>query len=131
MRLAIDTNRYVDMDEGVTEVVKRLEAAEEVWIPVIVLGELVPGFEIGEQKQKNEEQLIEFIDRLSAGILVPDQMTARTYGEVVSALRKQGTPIPTNDIWIAALSIQHDLVLDTRDSHFQKVPNLKLLETAK
>jgi len=61
-------------------------------------------------------------------MLLPDLETARHYAEVNQNLRRRGTPIPTNDIWIAALALQHDLTLDTRDKHFQHVPGLKLID---
>lgn len=58
--------------------------------------------------------------------MYPNEDTARQYGELFAKLRRQGTPIPTNDIWIAALALQYDLTLDTRDEHFKRVPDLKL-----
>jgi len=127
MRLLIDTNRYSDMDEGDPEVVKRFESASELWLPLIVLGELFAGFGLGDRNNLNEKQLHDFMERLSVGLLFPDETTARHYGEVFRILRGQGTPIPTNDMWIAAQALQHGLTLDTRDQHFQHVPGLKLV----
>ncbi len=127
MRLLIDTNRYSDMDEGDPEVVQRFESAKELWLPIIVLGELFAGFELGNRKDLNEKQLKDFIERLSVVLLHLDETTARYYGEIFRVLRLHGTPIPTNDIWIAALALQHDLTLDSRDQHFQHVPGLKLV----
>jgi predicted nucleic acid-binding protein len=126
MRLLIDTNRYADMDAGDLEVIQRFESADELWLPLIVLGELYAGFELGDRKEQNEEQLGEFLDQSYAGVLYPDEGTAHRYGEVFALLRRRGTPIPTNDMWIAALALQHDLTLDTRDVHFERVPGLRL-----
>lgn len=127
MRILIDTNCYAEIDRNDPETVNRIETATEVWIPLIVLGELFSGFESGTQKAKNEKQLDDFLNRPSVGILIPDVETARQYGRVIHQLRRQGTPIPTNDIWIAALALQHDLLLDTSDKHFLYVPGLTLL----
>jgi tRNA(fMet)-specific endonuclease VapC len=130
MRLLIDTNCYVDMDDGDPVVVARLESATELWLSVIVLGELFAGFELGDRKELNEKQLRDFLRRPSVGVLHPDEGTARCYGVVFRDLRRQGTPIPTNDIWIAARAIQHNLTLDARDRHFHHVPGLKLVAAA-
>ena len=126
MRLLIDTNRYSDMDAGDPAVVERFESVSELWLPLVVLGELFAGFELGTLPEKNEQQLDDFLSKPRVGILFPTQLTARRYGELFSILRRQGTPIPTNDIWIAAQALEHGLTLDTRDSHFQHVPGLKL-----
>lgn len=127
MRLLIDTNRYSDMDAGDRAVVERFEAATELWLPLIVLGELFSGFELGARPAENEKQLEGFLSQPQVGVLFPTEQTARRYGAVFSILRRQGTPIPTNDIWIAAQALEHDLVLDTRDSHFEHVPGLMLV----
>jgi tRNA(fMet)-specific endonuclease VapC len=127
MRILIDTNCYSEIDEGDPETIKRIQSATEVWLPLIVLGELYAGFELGSQKVRNEKQLDDFLSRPSVGILIPDKQTAREYGKVFQSLRRQGTPIPTNDIWISALALQHGLVLDSSDKHFAYVPGLLLL----
>ena len=127
MRILIDTNCYSEIDEGDAETINRVQSATEVWVPLIVLGELYAGFELGSQKERNENQLDSFLSQPSVGVLLPDKETARQYGQVFQLLRRQGTPIPTNDIWIAALALQHDLVLDSADKHFMYVPGLLLL----
>jgi tRNA(fMet)-specific endonuclease VapC len=127
MRILIDTNCYSEIDEGDPETINRVQSATEVWVPLIVLGELYAGFELGSQKEQNEKQLESFLSRPSVGVLLPDHETAHRYGQVFQSLRRQGTPIPTNDVWIAALALQHDLVLDSADKHFTYVPGLMLL----
>ena len=127
MRILIDTNCYSEIDEGDPETISRVESATELWVPLIVLGELYTGFELGSQKERNEKQLEGFLSRPSVGVLFPDGDTARHYGRIFQSLRRQGTPIPTNDIWIAALALQHQLVLDSADKHFAYVPGLLLL----
>ncbi|MCI0492474.1 MAG: type II toxin-antitoxin system VapC family toxin [Planctomycetes bacterium] len=127
MRLLVDTNRYADMDAGVPEVVERFESASELWLSLIVLGELYAGFVLGGRKESNEKNLRGFLNKPSVGVLFPNEETARYYGDIFQAVRRQGTPLPTNDLWIAAQALQHDLTLDTRDQHFQHVPGLKLV----
>ena len=124
MRLALDTNRYTDLCRGTAEVVEMVEAAEEVWLPVIVLGELRAGFAVGSQGPRNEAILHRFLLKPGVGVLFADEQTTHHYANVYRQLRKQGTPIPTNDMWIAALVLQHSLTLYDRDIHFDALPQL-------
>lgn len=78
-----------------------------------------------------KKQLNEFLRRPAVGVLLPDNETARHYSRLFQFLRRQGTPIPTNDVWIAALALQHDLILDSADKHFLRVPNISLLRQTK
>ncbi len=127
MRLILDTNRYDDLNSGDPAVVRRVESAAEVWVSIIVLGELRAGFLEGSQQTRNESILAKFLCEPKVDILTPTAETTDFYARIWVALRKQGTPIPTNDIWIAAQAIENDLTLDTRDQHFSHVPNLKLV----
>ena len=127
VRILLDTNPYSDLARGVAEVVARVRTASEVWLPLFALGELRAGFVGGTRRKRNETALQSFLARPNVGVLLPNEATADVYAQVFNALRRQGTPIPANDIWIAALAIQHDLTLDARDQHFQYVPGLKLV----
>jgi tRNA(fMet)-specific endonuclease VapC len=127
VRILLDTNRYTDLARGVADIVARVSGAEEAWLPLFALGELRAGFVGGARRKGNEAALEKFLERPNAGVLLPDEDTAAFYSNVYNDLRRQGTPIPTNDIWIAALAIQHDLTLDARDQHFHHVPRLKLV----
>jgi tRNA(fMet)-specific endonuclease VapC len=127
MRLLIDTNRYSDMIRGDGDVGSRFASAAELWMPIIVMGELLAGFAHGKDRRSNENKLRRFLNKPSTGLLLLDESTASVYGDISNTLRTQGTRIPTNDIWIAALALQHDLTLDTRDQHFHHVPGLKLV----
>jgi tRNA(fMet)-specific endonuclease VapC len=89
-----------------------------------VLGELRAGFAVGSQGSRNEAVLRSFLLKPGIGVLYPDEQTTHHYGAVYRQLRKQGTPIPTNDMWIAALVLQHSLVLFARDAHFDALPQL-------
>ena len=124
MRLALDTNRYSDLCRGEASVAEAVELADEVWLPFIVLGELRAGFAVGSQGPRNDAVLRRFLMKPGVGVLYADEQTTHHYGSVFRQLRKQGAPIPTNDMWIAALVLQHSLVLCARDAHFDALPQL-------
>jgi tRNA(fMet)-specific endonuclease VapC len=124
MRLALDTNRYTDLCRGKPEVVETVEAADEVWLPFIVLGELRAGFAVGSQGPRNEAILRRFLLKPGVDVLYADEQTTYHYANVYRQLRSRGTPIPTNDMWIAALVLQHSLALCDRDAHFDALPQL-------
>ncbi len=125
MRLALDTNRYTDLCRDDASVVETVELAHEVWLPFIVLGELRAGFAVGSQGRRNEAVLRRFLLKSGVGVLYADEQTTHHYGSVYRQLRKQGTPMPTNDMWIAALVLQHSLVLYARDAHFDALLQLQ------
>ncbi len=124
MKLALDTNRYTDLCRGNVAVVETVERADEVWLPFIVLGELRAGFAVGSQGPRNEAVLRRFLLKSGVSVLYADEQTTHHYAAIYRQLRKQGTPIPTNDMWIAALALQHLLVLFARDTHFDVLPQL-------
>ena len=104
--------------------VETIEFADEVLLPFIVLGELRAGFAVGTQGSRNEAVLRRFLLKSGVRVLYADEQTTHHYAAVYRQLRKQGTPIPTNDMWIAALVLQHSLVLCARDAHFDALPQL-------
>ena len=124
MKLALDTNRYSDLCRGEASVVETVERADEVWLPFVVVGELRAGFAVGSQGPRNEAVLRRFLMKPGVRILYADEQTTHHYANVYRQLRGQGTPIPTNDMWIAALTLQHSLVLCARDAHFDALPQL-------
>ena len=124
MRIALDTNRYVDLCKGVVETVTLLEEAEAVVMPFVVLGELRAGFANGRRQAENERTLRRFLLKDGVEVLFADDQTTHHYAAVFLQLRKQGTPIPANDIWLAALVLQHNLVLHARDRHFDHLPQI-------
>jgi tRNA(fMet)-specific endonuclease VapC len=127
VRVALDTNRYVDLCKGVDETIEILEQADEILMPFAVLGELRAGFAHGRREAENERVLRRFLLKDGVRVLFPDDQTTHHYASVFRQLRKQGTPIPTNDMWIAALVLQHNLVLHARDKHFDHVPQIILV----
>ena len=124
MRLALDTNRYTDLCRGNVSVVETVELADEVRLPFIVLGELRAGFAVGSQGPRNEAVLRRFLLKPGVSVLYADEQTTHHYAGIDRQLRKQGTPIPTNHMRIAALVLQHSLVLFARDTHFDALPQL-------
>jgi tRNA(fMet)-specific endonuclease VapC len=93
-------------------------------LPFIVLAELRGGFALGNQQADNERTLQRFLLKDGVKTLFADDQTTHHYGALYRQLRNQGTPIPTNDIWIAALVVQHGLVLHSRDRDFDRLPQL-------
>lgn len=127
MRILLDTNRYSDFARGDHAVVAVLEAAEAIYLPFVVVAEIRQGFLYGSRVKQNEEQLADFVQSPGVGVLFPDETTIRRYSELAVQLRRQGTPIPIHDVWIAALSIQHSLTIYARDKHFRNLPQLGLI----
>lgn len=126
IRVALDTNRLTGLFQGDTELAERLGECEEIWIPLIVLAELKAGFHGGTQQRRNEILLQKLLAKPTVGILFPTRETAEQYARLFVQLKRAGTPVPDNDLWIAALVLEHDLVLITRDRHFRHVPQLPL-----
>jgi len=124
MRLALDTNRYTDLCRDIAEVVAIVEHAEAVFLPFAVLGEVRAGFSLGKRGAENERVLRQFLMKPGVTVLFADDQTTHHYAALFRQLRRQGTPIPTNDLWTAALVLQHDLVLCHRDHHFDYLPQI-------
>ena len=124
MRVALDTNAYSDFMRGVEERVRVVQTAARVYLPLFVLGELRAGFAAGSQSERNAAVLGEFMAHRRVELLLPDAETTEHYARLFAQLRRQGTAIPTNDLWIAALTVQHGLTLCTSDAHFRHLPQI-------
>ena len=124
LRIALDTNRYTDLCRGLSDVVALVERAEVVLLPFVVVGELRAGFSMGRRGAENERVLRQFLGKSGVAVLFADDQTTHHYAAAYRLLRQRGTPIPTNDLWIAALALQHDLALCARDRHFDLLPQL-------
>ncbi len=127
MRIALDTNSYVDFCKGETAILHRIQEAQAIFLPFVTVAELRAGFLWGTHSERNERTLIQFLNSPRVTILYPDEQTTHHYARLFLQLRKQGTPIPTNDLWIAALVVQHDLWLCARDQHFDHFAQLPRL----
>jgi tRNA(fMet)-specific endonuclease VapC len=124
VRVVLDTNRLTDLFQGDAGLADRLGECDEVWLPLMVLAEIKAGFLGGSQQHRNEVLLQNFLARPTVGILLPARETAEHYARLFVQLKRAGTPVPDNDLWIAALALQHDLMLITRDRHFKCIPQL-------
>ncbi|MBZ5576397.1 MAG: type II toxin-antitoxin system VapC family toxin [Acidobacteriia bacterium] len=124
MRVALDTNRLTDLFRGDTALAKQLAVCDEVQIPLMVLGEIKAGFHGGTEPHRNEALLRKLLAKPTVAILLPGRETAQQYARLFVQLKRAGTPVPDNDLWIAALALEHDLVLITRDRHFDRIPQL-------
>ncbi len=122
MKIALDTNRYTDMARGDADALRIVGTAIEVCLPLIVLGELRAGFRQGTREAANEAGLQSFLAQPGVRVLLPDEQTTFFYSSIEADLRKKGRAIPTNDVWIAALTLQHALTLYSRDKHFDNIP---------
>ena len=127
MRVVIDTNRYRDFCDGKDDAVVIVRKSSEIHIPLIVVAELRAGFACGNKGPENEQILSRFLNKERVKLLSADEGTTFIYANLFRQLRIQGTPIPTNDLWIAALTIQHGLLLFSRDTHFNRLPQIPIV----
>jgi tRNA(fMet)-specific endonuclease VapC len=123
-RNLLDTNIVIALFAQDSAVVEHLDEVEEVFIPSIVLGELYFGARKSRRVKENLARIDEFA--VSNVVLGCDTETARYYGEIKNALREKGRPIPENDVWVAAIALQYDLILISRDAHFGEIDHLKV-----
>jgi tRNA(fMet)-specific endonuclease VapC len=117
----LDTSAYSNFRRGNEEVATLLDRAELVGVSTIALGELRTGFLLGARRQRNEAELEEFLDNPAVEVLQVDSETSRHYAEIVAELRRAGTPLPTNDIWIAAGAARNGATVLTCDEHFERI----------
>lgn len=125
-RVILDTNAYSRMRKGDHVIADSLEEFEMIHLSVVVMGELYHGFHGGTKLEANVSELKRFMNNERVNILDVNADTALCYGIVIDTLRRQGTPIPSNDIWIAAQAMETGSVLLTFDQHFKHVPGLRL-----
>jgi tRNA(fMet)-specific endonuclease VapC len=127
LRLALDANRYQDLCQGDLATAGVLEEADRVFVPFVVLAELRAGFAVGTRGAENERVLRKFLDKPGVDVLYPGDGTTRVYAGLYRQLRRQGTAIPINDLWIASLVVEHNLALFTRDRHFRHLPQIEIV----
>lgn len=128
MKVALDTNAYSALQLGRAAQLKTAaDNAELLVIPFVVDAELRAGFKRGNKEKENYDKLqkLQVLDRVV--VLWPDEETNELYAKVWAELSAKGKPIPTNDVWIAAICLQHHLILATSDKHFEHVPLLRKL----
>ncbi|MFW5975640.1 MAG: type II toxin-antitoxin system VapC family toxin, partial [Desulfosalsimonas sp.] len=124
MKLILDTNAYVGFKLNNKEIVEYLIRADKILISPVVLGELMFGFRSGSRYKTNMAELNRFLSHPSVEGIKLTEITSDRYSRIASQLKKQGTPIPTNDIWIAAQTMETGAELVTMDRHFEKINGL-------
>ena len=125
-RIVLDTSAYSWLRAGHEAVLDAVAAADIVWLPAVVVGELEAGFELGSHRLQNSMMLEEFLSEPFVSVLPVTREVSRRYGRVFAALRRAGTPIPINDVWIAAATLESGGTLVTFDRHFEKVTGLEV-----
>jgi predicted nucleic acid-binding protein len=125
-KILIDTNVYSKALRGDADCVATLSQVVKIGIAAISIGELLSGFKGGLREERNKAELGEFLDSPRVTVYPVDEDTAEYYSLILNGLKKNGTPIPTNDIWIAAVASQHGLQLYTFDKHFSLIKGLLL-----
>jgi tRNA(fMet)-specific endonuclease VapC len=123
-RLLLDTSAYSAIRRGDERLRELTQEAQEIHLSPIVLGELRAGFLKGERPAENEAQLQEFLASTRCHVPAIDEETAHRYGAIHDYLRRRGTPVSPNDLWIAASAAQYGLRVVTLDGDFDRIPQV-------
>ena len=120
-RILLDTSGYSGFMRGDSAIRAHIRNADEIALSPIVLGELYSGFLRGKLRAKNEKELTEFMSSPRVNLIQIDDETSKRYAVILDRLWDAGTPVPTNDLWIASSAMQHGLTILTIDRHFLKM----------
>ncbi|OGW54521.1 MAG: twitching motility protein PilT [Nitrospirae bacterium RBG_19FT_COMBO_55_12] len=124
IKVMLDTSAYSAYLRGNEDVKRAVQSADEIYVNPVVVGELYAGFAHGGKEKKNREILREFLASPRVQVAVIDEETSERYAAIIVYLWVKGTPIPTNDLWIAATAMQYGLKLVTTDGHYRQVPQI-------
>lgn len=124
MKVLLDTNAYSALMARDSEACRTVAQAEHLYLPVPVIGELLFGFQLGSRKVENLAHLQQFLAQSVVSTIGMDFEVCEVYARIGKMLRAAGTPIPSNDHWIAAIAMRNNFTLLTRDRHFRRVPGL-------
>ncbi|MEM7048330.1 MAG: type II toxin-antitoxin system VapC family toxin [Acidobacteriota bacterium] len=122
----LDTSAYIGLRRGHPLVLDAMAEASNILLPTTVLGELEAGFELAARSAENRAALEDFLAEPFVAIRPITRQVAQQYGKLFAALRRAGTPIPLNDVWIAAASVVAGARLLTFDHHFERISGLDL-----
>lgn len=123
-RFLLDTNAYAGFKRGEPAAVEVVRMADRIGMCSIVMGELLAGFACGSREEANRRELAKFLESPRVEVLAVGAGTAEYYARVFRSLRRKGKPIPTNDLWIAAVALEHGYAVFTSDEHFQAIDGL-------
>jgi tRNA(fMet)-specific endonuclease VapC len=124
VKIALDTTAYVAFKQSINAVVEYIVKAERILFSPVVLAELMFGFRGGTKFRDNMAELSLFLEHPAVEFVQIGEVTADRYSRIAMDLKRRGSPIPTNDIWIAAQAMEHGAELITLDSHFEKINGL-------
>lgn len=128
MRILLDTSAYSAFKRGHIPILNLVQRSGEIVFSSLVAGELLAGFRWGNRFEENRDELREFIDHPMVRLVSVSLTTAERYSLIYASLRKRGTPIPTNDMWVAAQALETGADLVTLDRHFEHIENLALIK---
>ena len=124
-RILLDTNAYTAFLTGDERVLNALTEAETAFLSAIVIGELYAGFCGGNRLKENKALLARFLQKSNVRVLDVTAETGEVFGQIKNALQKAGTPIPLNDVWLAAQAMETGSVIVSFDAHFDQVSGLR------
>ncbi len=123
-KVMLDTSAYSALLRGNLEIKLSLQQADEIFLSPVIIGELLAGFIQGRNEKKNRDILREFLASPRVNVVDVDEETSERYAVIINHLRTKGTPIPTNDLWIAASAMQYGLKVLTTDNHYLSVQQI-------
>ena len=124
MKILLDTNAYTAWKRGHEPVALRVRGATHIYLSAVVAGELLFGFRHGARYERNRRELDAFLDSQYVSLVPVTLETADRFGRIAAHLRRKGTPIPTNDVWIAAHAMETGAELISLDAHFSVIDGL-------
>ena len=124
MKIMLDTSAYVGFKRNAVETVEMIVRAELILFSPVVLGELMFGFRNGTRFKENMDDLYSFLEHEAVELVQIGKITSDRYSRIAAQLKRHGNPIPTNDIWIAAQTMEHGAELITSDEHFERINGL-------
>ena len=124
-RILLDTNAYTAFLTGNEHLLNALTEAETAFFSAIVIGELYAGFCGGNRLKENKTLLARFLQKSNMRVLDVTAETGEVFGQIKNELQKAGTPIPLNDIWLAAQAMETGSVIVSFDAHFDQVNGLR------
>jgi tRNA(fMet)-specific endonuclease VapC len=122
----VDTSIVVDYFRRDPGLHQKFDQVDDLYLPLVVLGELLYGVHKSNQPEKALAKVQEFFR--GCILLLPDEKTSDLYGQIKAELSAAGRKIPENDVWIASAARQQNYPLATRDRHFSFVHGLDILE---